>query len=71
MFDLSDDKICHIPSCIGNKDRMSQEEEMEEERQGLDDKSLKSQEKNLEEKNLEESCDLVKVVMNWELDTWQ
>jgi len=44
---------------------------MEEERWGLDDKSSKSQEKILEEMTLEESYDLVMVVIDQELDTFQ
>ena len=43
---------------------------MEEERRGFDDKSLKSSEKILEEITPEESCDLVKVVEDLELDTF-
>jgi len=44
---------------------------MDEERQGFDDMSSKSQEKYLEEKSLKESCDLVMVVKDQELDTFQ
>ena len=44
---------------------------MEEERWGLDDRSSKSQEKILVEITPEESCDLVMVVMDQELDTFQ
>ena len=44
---------------------------MEEERRGLDDKSSKSPEKILEEMTPEESYDLVMVVMDQELDTFQ
>jgi len=50
---------------------LSQKEEMEEERQGLNDMSSKSQEKILEEMTPEESCDLVMVVGDQELDTFQ
>jgi len=44
---------------------------MEEERRGLDDKSSKSPEKILEEMTPEESCNLVKVVVDQDLDTFQ
>jgi len=46
-----DDKIHHIPSCNDNEDRKYQEEEMVEERQGLDSRSLKNQEKVLLKKS--------------------